>query len=55
MKKLSIEEIKQIALKYYESGGHRIIECYTDEMIEDWIEEEGTDEKLYKLIDLYNY
>lgn len=48
-KKLTIEEVKEIAMENYGKGGDVIIECWEDEKIADWIEREGTRKELKKL------
>jgi len=60
MKKLTIEEIKKIAMQHYNTGGYAIIECWEDKQIQNWIdgtqfgdddEEPGTIEELLKMFD----
>lgn len=53
-KKLTIEEVKEIAMKNYEKGGDVIIECWDDEDIADWIKREGTRKALKETFKLYN-
>lgn len=40
--KLTIDEIKEIAMEHYEDGGDVVIETMTDEDIQNWIESDGT-------------
>ena len=49
--KLTIEQVKKIAMRLYEQGGDRIIECYTDKEIEELIESGfDTEQKLINFI-----
>ena len=35
----SVEDVKWMAMKYYEKGGDVIIECWDDIFIEEWLAE----------------
>lgn len=53
---MSIEEFKELAMERYEQGGHRLIECWDNEMITEWLAEEGRKYyDIFDLIDLMNY
>lgn len=54
IKKLTIEEVRQLALDNYENGGDVIIEAWTDEDIQQWIDKDGTTEGLLALFNKYN-
>lgn len=51
--KLSVEEVKELALEHYNEGGDVVIEAWTDEDIIMWIEEQGTKEELLDLFSKY--
>lgn len=38
---ISVEEVKKLALKYYEDGGDGVVECWEDYQILDAINNEG--------------
>lgn len=58
-KKLTVAEVREIALKNYNRGGDAIVECWTDEDIRKWIDNDGTLGELKKLFstwsDSYEY
>lgn len=51
--KLSVEEVRELALEHYNEGGDVVIEAWTDEDIIMWIEEHGTKEELLDLFSKY--
>ena len=55
--KLTIDEIKEIAMEHYEDGGDIVIETMTDDDIQKWIESDGTLDGLMKMfrinLDIY--
>lgn len=51
-KKLTVEEVKKIAYENYEKGGSWIIECWTDQNIQDWIDGTGEETKPHGRQDL---
>ena len=38
---ITVEEVKKLALKYYEDGGDGVVECWEDYQIKEAIEFEG--------------
>lgn len=53
-KKLTVAEVRKIAMKNYNRGGDIVVECWTDEDITEWIVEYGTRIALKRLFSLYN-
>jgi hypothetical protein len=51
--KLSIEEVRELALEHYNEGGDVVVECWTDEDIMLWLEEHPTKEELLDLFSKY--
>lgn len=49
-RKLSLDEVKQFAMKNYGKGGDIIVECWTDKDIQDWIERDGSRKGLEYLL-----
>ena len=55
MEKLTLEVVKKVALQNYEKGGDRIVECWEDKEILEWIAEkksDGTTKTMNDLMDL---
>lgn len=59
--KLTVDLVKEIAMKHYNRGGDSIIECWTDKEIQEWVdgtgEHEGypgTRERLIQMFDNYS-
>ena len=40
-RKLTVSEVKRIAMNYYNRGGDMIIECWDDKDIREWIRTSG--------------
>lgn len=57
--KLTIEEVKKVAMKHYNNGGDTIIECWEDREIQEWIDgagvwyKPGSKKELLKMFGLY--
>ena len=50
-KKLTIAEVREIALKNYNRGGDVIVECWSDKDIKEWIDHSsGTKTALLRVI-----
>ena len=47
--KLTVEDVKEIAMEHYEDGGDVVIETMTDEDIQNWIEQDGTRDGLMNM------
>lgn len=52
--KLTVEEVKKIAMENYNKGGDVIIECWDDADIQEWIDDKGTKTALKRLFGLYD-
>ena len=51
--KLSVEDVRELALEHYIEGGVVVVECWTDEDIMLWLEEHPTKEELLDLFSKY--
>ena len=51
---ITIKDIKEEATRLYNEGGHRVIECWTDEDIQNYIDEGNDLFDLYNLLDMYS-
>ena len=52
--KLTIEEVKNLAMDNYENGGDAVYETWDDKDIEEWIEEDGTKKGLLDIFKKYH-
>lgn len=52
-KKLTLQQVKQTAEKNYGKGGDIIVECWTDEDIQNWIKRDGTRKGLENLFECW--
>ena len=52
--KLTIEKVKELAKKNYQTGGDVIIECWDDKDIQEFIDDNSTIEKLMKMFKIYD-
>jgi hypothetical protein len=52
-KKLTVAEVREIALKNYNRGGDLIVECWTDDDIREWINGGGTRMALKRMFSLF--
>ena len=53
-KKLSVARVKQFAKEHYENGGSVLLECWSDQMIKEYIEKGGTLKGLKQLFGAWN-
>ena len=51
--KMTIAEVRTMAMDMYNEGGDVIIECWSDEQVEEWIAEEGTKIELLETMAVY--
>lgn len=52
--KLTVADVRKIALENYNRGGDAIIECWTNDDIQNWIDNGGTRTALKRMFSIFN-